>query len=471
MNLTARAARALARLSFRDRLMAASAMAVAVAVVASSVVIFFVIRGQLNDQFNSTLVDLAAQLRPTQDPVTGAIAIDVSSRRLEGIKGYAQFVDSQGFTPSPPAAVHGVVGSGEVSVVRRRPLIPSGERARGVAAGVEPAFFQDVRIRGSRARVLTKQILPNLAVQVARPLDDLDETLRRLAWVLMLLAVGGIGVAAALGHVVARAALAPVRRLTDATEHVSTTADLTRRIEVEGADELSRFASSFNSMLAALEASLRSQKQLVADASHELRTPVTSIRTNIEVLQRGDGLEPDERARIFSDVVAQLGELSVLIGDLIDVARGNELDEAGEIFRLDELVNDAVERAAKHADDLEFEIKLEPCLVTGVRSRVSRAVSNLLDNAVKWSPRPGAIEVTVARGEVTVRDHGPGIDDSDLPHIFERFYRAPAARGMSGSGLGLAIVKDVAEAHGGRVTAHTPVDGGALLRLRLTTAS
>jgi two-component system sensor histidine kinase MprB len=250
---------------------------------------------------------------------------------------------------------------------------------------------------------------------------------------------------------------------------VARTRDLSRRIRTDGTDELSRLGASFNTMLEALANAERSQRQLVADASHELRTPLTSLRTNIEVMS-SDMLAPDDKERLLRDLIAQLDELTVLVADLVDLARDDEPDAAAEDVRLDTLVSDAVERARRHAADKVFFTDLHPCLVEGVPGRLDRAVTNLLDNAAKWSPPGGQIEVTVSDGEVRVRDHGPGIADSDLPYVFDRFYRAPAARGLPGSGLGLAIVRQVAEAHGGTVMAERANGGGASMRLKLPVA-
>jgi two-component system sensor histidine kinase MprB len=222
-------------------------------------------------------------------------------------------------------------------------------------------------------------------------------------------------------------------------------------------------------MLEALSEAERSQRQLVADASHELRTPLTSLRTNIEVLSSGM-LPPDDHERLLRDLVAQLDELTVLVSDLVDLARGDEPEAGVEDVRLDALVADAVERARRHAADKKFFTELEPCLVEGVPGRLDRAITNLLDNAAKWSPAGGQIEVRVRGGEVSVRDHGPGIAEADLPYVFDRFYRAPAARGLPGSGLGLAIVRQVAESHGGTVLAERANGGGARMSLKLPTA-
>jgi two-component system sensor histidine kinase MprB len=248
---------------------------------------------------------------------------------------------------------------------------------------------------------------------------------------------------------------------------VAHTQDLTSRIPAVGNDDLRRLADSFNAMLGALQRSRTAQRQLVADASHELRTPLTSLRTNIEVLQRPEGLSRDDRERLLHDVREQLADLGVLVGDLVELAREDNHDLEPQPVQLDELVAEAVRRARLHAPTQRFALDAESCSVEADPFRLERALANLLDNAVKWSPPDAPVEVMVAGGVVTVRDHGPGIDSDDLPHVFDRFYRASSARGLPGSGLGLAIVRQVAEAHGGSVRAETARGGGVLLRLEL----
>jgi two-component system sensor histidine kinase MprB len=316
-------------------------------------------------------------------------------------------------------------------------------------------------------RILTAPLVDGVAVQAVRSLEEADATLGRLGLLLSLVAAGGVVVATAAGVVVTRTALRPVRRLSETTEDVTRTGDLTRRVEAGGRDELGRLAASFNTMLEALERSLGAQRQLVADASHELRTPLTSLRTNVEVLAHSNGLAEEERRRLLQDVVVQLEEMSVLVADVVELARGNEVAVELEPVRLDLLVAEAVERARRHAPGIRFGTELEETLVAAVPSDLERAIGNLLDNAAKWSPPNGMVEVSVRTGEVAVRDHGPGIAERDLPYIFDRFYRAPSARGMPGSGLGLAIVRRVAEAHRGEVSAEPADGGGSRFRLRL----
>jgi len=452
--------RRLRRSSFRQRLILLSAAAVAVAVVLASVAAFLVVRNQLRDDVDNRLKNLFEQISIPQGLLLpGAPAGDevlvLPTGPLGSRDAFAQVVRPDGTVVRPR------------DVPFRLPV--NDPRVLEVARGERKAFFSDTTIGGVHARVYTARLSTGDALQAVRPLEEVDDTLRELGFALALISLGGVALAMWLGRIVARAALTPVKQLTEAAEHVARTRDLSRRIRADGQDELSRLGASFNTMLEALAEAERSQRQLVADASHELRTPLTSLRTNIEVLS-GGMLAPQDHDRLLQDLVGQLDELTVLVADLVDLARGDEPAADVEDVRLDSLVAEAVERARRHAADKVFFTELEPCLVEGVPGRLDRAVTNLLDNAAKWSPAGGQIEVRVCDGEVSVRDHGPGIADSDLPYVFDRFYRAPAARGLPGSGLGLAIVRQVAEAHGGTVVAERANGGGARMSLKLPVA-
>ena len=249
--------------------------------------------------------------------------------------------------------------------------------------------------------MLTFQYSPGYAVQVARPLTEVDESPRRDADCSSSSSpLAGIGGAAALGLIVVARRARAGARLTDTAERVTETGDLSERIDVSGQDELSRLAASFNSMLAALEESTRAQRQLVADASHELRTPLTSLRTNIEVLASDRALPPEERRRLLSDVVEQLGEMTTLIAELIELARAEQQTAEPEDVRLDLVAAEAVERARRNRPASQFASTLDESIVRGVPSTIERAIGNLLDNAAKWSP---AGERGRARGDATAR--------------------------------------------------------------------
>jgi two-component system, OmpR family, sensor histidine kinase MprB len=467
-------------MSFRRRLALVSAAAVAVAIVLASGIVYLVVRGELREQVDLGLEELAdrASIRAVAAPAPAPGAGPGGGPVLPIPTDRPRRPDTIELAlPEPPLGTPTGVGqviSADGDVLRaagEELSLPVSDAAREVAAGELGPLFEDLDVGGSHVRVLTTAIAPGEALQVARSLEETDATLRRLALVLGLVGLGGIALAAGLGWIVSRTAVGPVERLTSAAEHVTRTRDLGSRIEADGrADELGRLAAAFNAMLEELDDSLRVQRQLVADASHELRTPITSLRTNIEVLAQPNGLPAPDRDRLLGDVVAQLGELSALVGNLVDLARDEEPADEAQELRLDELVAGAVRTAERNFPERRFSLRAEPCVVRGSAGRLERAVGNLLDNAAKWSPPGGEIEVAVKRGAVSVRDHGPGISADDLPHVFDRFYRAPAARGMPGSGLGLAIVRQVAEAHGGSVDAERPDGGGTLMRLSLPLA-
>jgi two-component system sensor histidine kinase MprB len=252
---------------------------------------------------------------------------------------------------------------------------------------------------------------------------------------------------------------------------VATTQDLAASIDVRRRDELGRLASSLNAMLAALDTSREQQRDLIRDASHELQTPLTSLQTNVEVLAGRPTMPEPERRRLLADVSQQVAELTALMDNLVELARDTDAptEETTEVD-LDRVVSAAVDRARLRAPDVTIELDLEPTRIQGRRQQLERALVNVLDNACKWSPDGGTVEVGLHDGTITVRDHGPGIDDEDLPRVFDRFYRAPAARAMSGSGLGLTIVRRVVDGHGGSVTVGPAPGGGAIARIHLPTA-
>jgi two-component system sensor histidine kinase MprB len=443
-------------MSLRTRIAAAAGLAVALAVAASALAVYFGVRGQLRGEVDEALrerIELAGgRVGPDDRPPPHEVFPPQGRRApFGGPEGYAQIVLRDG------------------SVVRRPGVtesIPAGEQAREIARGGEGEELSDATVDGVHLRVLTAALPGGQgAIQVARPLDEIDRQLDRIAIVLLLVGASGVALGAGLGAIVARTALAPVARFTRRTEELAADPDPSERIEVTGDDELARLARSFNTTLDALERSVEAQRGLVADASHELRTPIASLRANIQTLEEAERLPEAERAALRADVVQELDELTALVADIVELARGAKPGEAVDDVRLDEIAGAVVERARARAGELDFNTELEPTVVRGEPERIQRAVSNLVDNAVKWSPPRGSIELRVTDGELTVRDHGPGFSDADLPHVFERFYRAGDARGMPGSGLGLAIVRQAAEAHGGAATAANAPGGGALMRV------
>jgi two-component system sensor histidine kinase MprB len=430
-------------MSFRLRVTLLATAAVAIAVVAASAVVYVVVRHQLLGEVDSSLVNRARDFEQHPGPGPGPGIVTLGPRQAFG-------------APNTFLQVIGTNGEGAYF------KLPGLEDAKTLAANGGRPFFSEGHVEDVHVRVYSVQLANGLALEAFRPLDEVDHTLHRIGLYLLFISLGGIGIASALGLFVGQAALRPVSRLTEVAEQVTETRDLSRRIGAGSRDELGRLASAFDEMLGALDSSLKSQRQLVADASHELRTPLSSLRTNVEVLAGGKELSTDERGRLLADVIGQVEELSMLVGDLVelDPDAPPELEEV----RLDELVGEVVERARVRTPKVDYQTELEESVVEASRPQLERAVSNLLDNAAKWSD---SVEVRVTGGEVTVRDHGPGIAEEDLPHVFDRFYRAAAARHLPGSGLGLAIVRQVAVSHGGEVTAENAPDGGAVFRLQL----
>jgi len=448
-------------MTFSVRVALMTAIAVAVAAIGSTVLMYFVVQSQLLSQFDNTLVEAASGVREQSTGGRGGPG-RFPGGPTGGLSGRsdvaAQLINS----------TTGTVGRSDAQPVVALVTPDSVE----VASGTKPAYFFETTLEGSHLRVYVAPTnSKGTAVEVWGPLDAIDNALAQTRIRLALVALGGVLLAGALGTLVARAALTPVRRLTNIVEDVARTRDLSQRVTSDAShDELGRLAASFNVMLAELETAVQSQRQLVADASHELRTPLTSLRTNLELLERGQPTDPAERQQVLGELVGQMERLSTLVSDLIDLARDEQTQLLVEDVHLDAIATDAIAEMRMRYPEVRFELDQSATavdVVRGVRSRILRAVTNLLDNAGKWSPNGGLVEVTVRGNEVTVRDHGPGIAPEDESRVFDRFWRAPAARQLPGSGLGLAIVKDVAETHGGRVTIERPSGGGAFFRLRL----
>jgi two-component system sensor histidine kinase MprB len=510
-------------MSFRRRITLVSAAAVAIAVVLTSALTYLLAAHQLHGQVDAQLRNRSQGVRFVANAVPGLSAREqrylarALTRSEQGklVHGDTKAGSPLGLllSPPPPGPTKGKRPSGSSSptsgpaiAVLRNPFgnlsphpdqvrgyqqlidssgkilfdsspnvkLPIDAAARTLAARGGKSFFGDANVEGIHLRVLTEALPHGYAAQLAQPLTEVDNVLARLRLILVLLDVGGIALAALLGRLVAGAAVAPVKRLTQATEHVTRTQDLSKRIQPAGVDEIGRLAESFNAMLDALEssmsaldASVHAQRQLVADASHELRTPVTSLRTNIEILKQEQNMGVEERQRMLDDVVEQIEELTLLMNDLIELGRGEQPRTGTEDVRLDLIVEEAIDRARRHSPDTPFLVELDALVLTGEPVRLGRAINNLLDNAVNYSPSGMPVEIALHGDELTVRDHGPGISAADLPQVFDRFYRGAEARGRPGSGLGLAIVRQVAEQHGGSISAQPVPTGGTLMRLRL----
>nr|EMP10847.2 histidine kinase [Gordonia sp. NB41Y] len=385
----------------------------------------------------------------------------------------------------PDTLVTGTVFSTSISIMLLNPSgvgpyigdVPFGDVERKIAEsdnvpGANPQSLRTV----DNSRVLARKLDDGSTLILAQSLVRTDRILKRLAWVLLVVGCGGVALAALAGTTVARAGLRPVARLTRATARVARTQDLTP-IPVTGKDELAHLTESFNTMLQAVAQSRDQQARLVADAGHELRTPLTSLRTNLELLIASSApgapaVPAADMVELRSDVMAQIEELSTLVGDLVDLARADAPEVVHEEVDLTEVIEGALERVRRRRTDVEFDVTMVPWFVFGDRQGLSRAVLNILDNAAKWSPRGRHVAVSLVQvapgsAELAVADAGPGIPPEDRVLVFERFYRSTQSRSMPGSGLGLAIVRQVVERLGGSVRAEQSDLGGALIRMTL----
>ncbi|HTW11643.1 MAG TPA: HAMP domain-containing sensor histidine kinase, partial [Solirubrobacteraceae bacterium] len=449
----------------RRRISIVAATTVAVAVAVAVIASYFIVRGQLVGQITSELKAQGALIQAEYQGPQSTSLLPGLAAKAGGSAQYEQVVR----------------GNGTIYDPQFQGRLPGAAQAASVANGTSPAYMSDVEYAGAPLRMYTFQVMYRagdlsgqrwMAVQLARPLAPVINILRTLRWVLAIVFLAVVALAAILARLATRRVLTPLAEVTATAQIIGETDDLGRRIEVHDDDEVGQLAASFNEMLgrlessrAALDASVSAQRQLVADASHELRTPVTSLRTNIEVLLAGGVLDDEDRDRLLADVVEQSEELSTLVSDLIEVARGDMPQDSIEDTRLDRLLEAALDRARRNSPDLCFTADLRPVAVHGNPERLSRAINNLLDNAARHTEPGTQVEITVNGDGVTVRDHGEGIAEQDLPHIFDRFYRGENSRARQGSGLGLAIVRQVVEQHGGTITAANAPDGGAVFTL------
>jgi two-component system, OmpR family, sensor histidine kinase MprB len=443
-------------MSLRARLTIGTACTLALAICVGFLAAYFVVRGQLRGEIDAALKTRASSLvsfaRNTSTSTLQSLPRNhpIAAPKLGGAAGYIQFVGT----------------GGTIFLPANEDIRLPADRAAAVASGSQVAYYRDATVAGTHLRIYTARLDSQTAIEIARPLTEVDHSLARIRLLFLLVSLVAIAGAAAVGIAVSRATLRPVKRLTDDAERIAATGNLNERTDEERSDELGRLAVAFNTMLEALAKSVSAQRQLVADASHELRTPLSSARANLELVELHDNLSAEERRRIVAEALLELREMTHLIEELVELARGDANVPRKQPTRLDHLTEEALATAARRSQ-ITFQTDLNPSLVDAAPAVLGRAISNLVDNAVKWSPDGAPVEVTVKDGTVTVRDHGPGIASPDLPHVFDRFYRAAAARKLPGSGLGLAIVRQVAEAHGGTVTAELAAGGGSVFTLRL----
>jgi two-component system, OmpR family, sensor histidine kinase MprB len=461
-------------MTLRHRIVAVASVAVALSVFAAALVLYLAVRSELRGEVDQSLRQRshsflrggggpAGQGQPLPGGgVPGGYGVP------DGDDGFPKHVPQVPPLKEAGIQVEFISPGGTVEV-------PGGQGGsnlkidpvaseRAIARSGHGSSFTERTVNGTDLRILTVGAGSSGAVLVARSLGEVNHELSHILLILVLIAICGVVLAAIIGALVARTALAPIARFTRQTESLTGKLDLSRRLEVSGKDELGRLAESFNRTLDALEQSLQAQRHLVADASHELRTPMASLRANIQVLEDADRLPAEEQVALRRDIIEELDELTALVSDVVELARGTKTDMPADELRLDEIVREAVKRTDRRGD-LRLRVDLEPTVVRGQADRVSRAVSNLLDNARKWSSEGGVVDVDLHEGLLSIRDHGPGFNETDLPFVFDRFYRAEGARRLPGSGLGLAIVRQAAEASGGYVKAENAHGGGALLQV------
>jgi two-component system sensor histidine kinase MprB len=456
------------RRSFRSRITMLVVAAVGIAVALGSLISYLAISQAVTSRLDNDLKQKASIIEQST-LATPAVMHSESGSLALGIAGLqAVIVNADGSYVAPsPVPINGTI----------RTAAPFGQPEINLASQKSGHSLRTVDENGQAFRLYAipntvfvdgQPAAPDTALVVATSMAPTESTLTTIAIVSLVVGLIGIGLAAGAGLAIGRAALRPVEELSEATEYIARTGDL-RSLPVHGDDELAKLTSNFNTMLEALARSQEHQKRLVADAGHELRTPLTSMRTNLDLLAQvmaapDDGrLPPEERIELMNDVRAQMEELSVLIADLVELSRDEQPSHTIERLDLRDVVERASERVQRRAPGLAYDLQLSPWYLDGDAAGLERLVTNLMDNAAKWSPEGGTVTVTLANGLLQVADEGPGIAEADLTHVFERFYRSPEARATSGSGLGLAIVRQIAENHGGRVAAARAQSGGALL--------
>ena len=441
----------------RDRLAALVAAAVASAVAVTGIAAWLITNVTVYNQLDAELVDIAAV-------TANWVAVDIEgmggldSNALKAANVTVMLLRSDGrLTTLPGEKVSTNPGSEELSVARRQ----QGSSARtGIASNGEPYRIVAVPFQSTTEK---------FALVLGRPLEATNNIMGTLAWSLVLFGVLGAAVSSAIGFVIARSAIRPVQRLTEAVTRVTDTNELTP-ITVDGSGELADLGRSFNTMLGTLASSRERQKRLIADAGHELRTPLTALRTNVELLvadERSNMLPEGARSDILRDIAGQLGEFTTLVGDLVHLSREDVVEPHPEPIDLRDVINSAIARAKRRGPSLSFDVELNPLYLVGEPDSLERAITNLLDNAVKFSPPGGTIHVLLEGDRLRISDQGPGIPDDELPHVFDRFWRSPSARNAPGSGLGLSIVAQTIKAHGGWVKAGRSAEGGAEFIVRL----
>lgn len=446
-----------------DRLMALISVAVASAVAITGVAAYLITTFAIYDQLDNELLAVAGVTSKWIANDTETLG-GLNSEALATANVTVMLVRSDGREISPSGdGVKLKSTSAELAIARTQigTSARTGVASNGAPYRIVAVPFTDVSAKDGK--------LTYYALVLGRPLGPWDQILRILAFSLLTFGLLAVLLAGAIGWAIARSGLRPIQRLTEAVTRVTET-DRLEPIEVGGMDELTDLTGAFNTMMRSLYSSRERQRRLIDDAGHELRTPLTSLRTNVELLIADDrqGMLPEgARGEILRDIAAQLGEFTQLIGDLVHLSRDDKVEAHPEPIDLRDVVNNAVTRAKRRGPGLIFDVELEPLYLVGEPDSLERAITNLLDNAVKFSPSGGRVKVRLVGDRLRISDEGPGIADEDLPHVFDRFYRSDKARTTPGSGLGLSIVAQTIKAHGGWVKAGHAATGGAEFTVRL----
>jgi two-component system, OmpR family, sensor histidine kinase MprB len=435
-------------MTLRNRLSVAAALLVLIVVAAVSSVLYLFYAASLHSRLDATLVDTTQQ----------------ASGIIQRIKESGAASESEPDF-SRPISVGGVQVQLLLRPVAGQSTLfgPLDRRDIEVAQQTQPAYLTTVRQDGRQYRVYTAALPGNVGglVRTGQAANADDSQLRRAATLLAALTILAAGTTYGTARLTAGRLLRPIADLTAAAEHITETRDPTAHLgfATDRDDEVGRLAASFATMLGVLHDSHTAQRQLIADASHELRTPLTSLSTNLDLLEDGAGVADPQAPALVRAAREQATELSQLITDLLDLARYHETAPHRETVSLDQLTGEAVHRIRQRSPHADITTDLQPCLVYADPASIDHAITNLIDNAIKWTPPGGVVHVAVAAARASVTDHGPGINDDDLPRIFERFYRAPTAQGKPGAGLGLAIVSTIAHANNGAVEVRTGPTG------------
>ncbi len=447
-------------MSLRIRLSLLVLVLVTVGVAAASWASFVVTRHELLGEIDTFLVQRASSIAEGQRGALPILVDQGDAATPPNVPPPGGFVESDSLFQVLDAE------GNPVTAVTGQATLPVSAAERTVATTAstgEEARVRVVVVDGDRYQMITYPVSGGGAVQVARSLVETEDVLASLRLRLALIGSGVVTVAALTALFLARRATRPIAALTAAAAHVAATEDLSAPIVVRRRDEVGALADSFNAMLSSLATSKAQQRRLVQDASHELRTPLTSLRTNIEVLERAYDLDPDERRQILADIDLELNELTNLANELVELATEGRADEPVQTVELGVLAENVAQRFERRTGRTVEVRATQAATIDAHPAMVERAMSNLVDNALKFSPPATPVEVEVQGTSVRVRDHGPGIELAHRDRVFDRFYRATADRSLPGSGLGLAIVRQAVEAEHGVLVVEDAPGGGAVV--------